>query len=226
LAEYGVNYNHGGFEARHFHAYAYRAGLFPRILATGRFRWGKRNCVTSVVSLRTFTDSSSASSGALFAMVLDYPTNLGLSTVSGIDRGLESCRKVLERSRRTGALLAPSRMFGELAFFYRATPFIPPGRGFEPGEPVTAPVGQGCGGLGFACESACLSASIDAFHRDHEVAYLSDASASSARDEMSADDVDHADSKILGIYGDVYETADSIASTFPRKLGDGKNAGG
>lgn len=182
--------------------------------------------MTSVVILRTFTDSSSASSSALFAMLWEYLTNPRLPAVSGIDRGLKSCRKVLERSRGRRRLAAFMRMLGDLVFFYRAAPFVPRSRGVETCEPVIAPVGQGYGGLGFACELTCLSPSIDAFHRDHEVAYLSDASASSARDEMSADDVHHADSKILGIYGDVYETADSIASTLPRKLGDGKNAGG
>jgi hypothetical protein len=159
-------------------------------------------------------------------MLLDYLTNLGLSAVSGIDRGLDSCQKVLERSRRLGRLAVFVRMLGDLVFFYRATPFIPRSRRFERCEPVTVPVDQGCGGLEFASDSACLWASIDAFHRDHEIACLSDASASSARDKMPADDVNHADSNILGIYGDVYETADSIASTLPRKLGDGKNADG
>jgi hypothetical protein len=67
---------------------------------------------------------------------------------------------------------------------------------------------------------------IDAFHRNHQFTYLSDASASHALDEMSADDVHRAVSKISGIYGDVYETTDWIASTLPRKLGHGKNAGG
>ena len=54
---------------------------------------------------------------------------------------------------------------------------------------------------------------IDGFHRNHKVAYLSDASASHALDDMSADDVHRAVSRISALYGDVYETADWIAST-------------
>jgi hypothetical protein len=221
-----VNYNHGEFKARHFHAYAYRAGLFPRISAAGRFRCDKRNRVTSIVGLWTFPDSSSVPIGALAAMQRKYLANPWLPAVSGIDLGLDYCRKVLEHSRSIGRLVALIRMLSALVFFDRAAPFVRWIKGFEPCEPFTARGNQGRGGIGFAYESACLSASIDAFHRGHEVAYLSDASASSARDEMSADDVHHADSKVLGIYGDVHETADSIASTLPRKLGHGKNAGG
>jgi hypothetical protein len=65
-----------------------------------------------------------------------------------------------------------------------------------------------------------------AFHRNHEVTFLRDASASHALDDMSADDVHRAVSRISGLYGEVYETTDWIASALPRKLGYGKNAGG
>jgi nicotinamidase-related amidase len=90
-------------------------------------------------------------------------------------------------------------------------------------------VSQSRGGIvlaGFAGESACLSTLIDAFHRNHRVTYLSDASASHAPEDMSADEVHRAVSKISGLYGEVYETEEWIASTLPRKLGHGKNAGG
>lgn len=40
------------------------------------------------------------------------------------------------------------------------------------------------------------------------------------------DRIHRAVSKISGVYGEVYETTDWIASTLPRKLGNGKNAGG
>ncbi len=96
-------------------------------------------------------------------------------------------------------------------------------------EPFTALVNQSRGAVvlvGFAGESACLSTMIDGFHRNHNVAYLSDASASHALDDMPADDVQRAVSRISALYGDVYETADWIASTLPRKLGNGRNAGG
>ena len=77
-----------------------------------------------------------------------------------------------------------------------------------------------------AGESSCLSTLIDAFHRNHKVTYLCDASASHALEEVSADEIHRAVSKISGLYGDLLETDDWIASTLPRKLGIGKNAGG
>ena len=75
-------------------------------------------------------------------------------------------------------------------------------------------------------ERSSLSTLIDACPRDHKAIYLCDASASHAIDEMPADEDDRADSKISGIYGDVIGTADRIEQTLPRKLRNGKNAGG
>jgi hypothetical protein len=75
-------------------------------------------------------------------------------------------------------------------------------------------------------ERSSLSTPLDACPRDQKVVYLCDASASHAIDEMLADQDDRADSKISAIYGDVIGTADRIEQTLPRKLRNGKNAGG
>ena len=94
-------------------------------------------------------------------------------------------------------------------------------------ERFSALVSQSRGGMelaGCAGESACLSTLIDAFHRNHKVAYLCDASASHALDDVPADEIHRAVSKISGVYGEVYETTEWIASTSPRQ--HGKNAGG
>jgi nicotinamidase-related amidase len=56
-------------------------------------------------------------------------------------------------------------------------------------------VSQSRGGIvlaGFAGESACLSTLIDAFHRNYNVTYLWDASASHALDHMPADEIHRA----------------------------------
>ena len=134
---------------------------------------------------------------------------------------------------------------GESTFFKRATRSVRGIEGFHPtrsemvfersspscycSEPFTALVNKSRGGIalvGFAGEHPCLSTKIDGFHRNQKVAYLSDASASHALDDMPADDVQRAVSRISALYGDVHETADWIASTLPRKLGNGRNAGG
>jgi nicotinamidase-related amidase len=201
--------------------------------------------VTSVVSLRTFANSSSVPIVVFVDMQQEYLAQPRLLAISEIDRALDNCRSVLAHSRQIGLPVAFIRMVNESAFFNRATPFVRWIEGFEPyrnemvfergspscysSEPFTALVNQSRGGIvlvGFAGESACLSTMIDAFHRNHKVAYLCDASASHALDDMSADDIHRAVSRISALYGDVYETTDWIASTLPRKLGNGKNAGG
>jgi nicotinamidase-related amidase len=201
--------------------------------------------VTSVVSLRTFANSSNVPIVVLVDMQQEYLAKPRLLAISEIDQALENCRKVLAHSREIGLPVAFMRLLNESAFFNRATPFSRWIEGFEPYrnemifergspscyscEPFAALVNQSRGGIvlaGFAGESACLSTLIDAFHRNHKVTYLCDASASHALDEVSADEIHRAVSKISGLYGDVYETTDWIASTVPRKLGIGKNAGG
>ena len=178
-------------------------------------------------------------------MQQEYLAKPRLLAISQADRALDNCRKVLDHSRSIGLPVAFIRMLNESAVFNRATPFVRWIEGFEPyrnemvfersgpscysSEPFTALVNQSRGGIvlaGFAGESACLSTLIDAFHRKHNVTYLCDASASHALDDMPADEIHRAVSKISGVYGEVYETTDWIASTLPRKLGNGKNAGG
>jgi nicotinamidase-related amidase len=201
--------------------------------------------VTSVVSLRTFANSSNVPIVVFVVMEQEYVAAPRLLAISGIDRALDNCRKVLDHARRIGLPVAFVRMLSESAFFNRATPFARWIEGFEPYrnemiferdspscyscEPFTALMNQSRGGMvlvGFAGESSCLSTLIDAFHRNHKVTYLCDASASYALDDVSADEIHRAVSKISGLYGDVHETDDWITSTLPRKLGIGKNAGG
>jgi nicotinamidase-related amidase len=66
--------------------------------------------------------------------------------------------------------------------------------------------------VGFAGESACLSTMVDAFHRNHRVKYLVDASASHELIGMAADDVHFAISRIAALYGDVLTTHDWMNS--------------
>jgi nicotinamidase-related amidase len=201
--------------------------------------------VASVVSLRTFANSSSVPIVVFVDMQQEYLAEPRLLAIFEIDRALNNCRMVRDHARSIGLPVAFIRTLNEGAFFNRATPFVRWIEGFEPHrnkmvfersspscyscEPFTALVSQSRGGIvlaGFAGESACLSTLIDAFHRNHRVTYLCDASASHALEDISADEVHRAVSKISGLYGEVYETEEWIASTLPRKLGHGKNAGG
>jgi nicotinamidase-related amidase len=201
--------------------------------------------VTSIVSLRTFANSSNVPIVVLVDMQQEYLAKPRLLAISKIDRALDNCRRVLDHAREIGLPVAFMRLLNESAFFNRATPFVRWIEGFEPYrnemvfersspscyscEPFAALMNQSRGGIvlaGFAGESACLSTLIDAFHRNHRVTYLCDASASHALEDVPADEIHRAVSKISGLYGEVYETTDWIASTVPRKRGVGQNAGG
>ena len=201
--------------------------------------------MTSIVSLRTFANSSNVPIVVLVDMQQEYLAKPRLLAISEIDRALDNCRKVLDHARDIGLPVAFMRLINESAFFNRATPFVRWIEGFEPYrnemvfersspscyscEPFAALMNQSRGGIvlaGFAAESACLSTLVDAFHRNDRVTYLCDASASHALEDVPADEIHRAVSKISGLYGEVYETTDWIASTLPRKLGVGKNTGG
>jgi len=201
--------------------------------------------VTSIVNLRTFANSSNVPIVVLVDMQQEYLAKPRLLAISEIDRALDNCRRVLDHARDIGLPVAFMRLLNESAFFNRATPFVRWIEGFEPYrnemvfersspscyscEPFAALMNQSRAGIvlaGFAGESACLSTSIDAFHRNHRLTYVCDASASHALEDVPAGEIHRAVSKISGLYGEVYETTDWIASTLPRKLGVGKNAGG
>ncbi len=201
--------------------------------------------MSSIVSLRASANSSNVPIVVLVDMQQEYLAKPRLLAISKIDRALDNCRRVLDHARDIGLPVAFMRLLNESAFFNRATPFVRWIEGFEPYrnemvfersspscyscEPFAALMNQSRGGIvlaGFAGESACLSTLIDAFHRNHRVTYLCDASASHALEDVPADEIHRAVSKISGLYGEVYETTDWIASTVPRKLGVGQNAGG
>jgi hypothetical protein len=93
------------------------------------------------------------------------------------------------------------------------------------GELFAAMMSENRGGIGFAGESARLSTLVDAY-RGHRVACFADTSARSTHDDTAACEVHRAVSRVSGLYGDVYETSEWIASTLSRKLGGRKNAGG
>ena len=200
--------------------------------------------MTSVVSLRTFVNSSDIPTVVFVDLQQEYIATPRLLAIPGIEPALANCRRALDHARKMGLPIAFTRLLDDSAFFNRATPFVQWIEGFEPqrnemifersspscfsSELFASLMNQNRGGIvlaGFAGESACLSTLVDAYHRGHNIAYLADASASHALDDMTADEVHRAVSKVSGVYGDIYETSEWIASTLPRKLGAGKNTG-
>ena len=199
--------------------------------------------MTSVISLRTFANSSSVPIVVFVDMQQEYQASPRLLAIPDIDAALENCRVLLDHCRHAGLPIAFVRFLDNSAFFNRATPFARWIEGFEPQrnemifersnpscyacESFSSLMDQSRGGFvlaGFAGESACLSTLVDAHHRGHKAVFLHDASASHRLDDVSARDVHRAVTKISGLYGDVHETREWIATTLPRKLGAGTTA--
>jgi nicotinamidase-related amidase len=199
--------------------------------------------MTSVVNLRAFANSTGVPIVVLADLQQEYQAAPRMLAIPQIEAALNNCRRVLAHCRKVGLPVAFTRFLDNSAFFNRATPFARWIEGFEPqrhemifersspscyaSESFASLMEQNAGGfvlVGFAGESACLSTLVDAHHRNHKATFLCDASASHALDDVSAEDVHRAVSKITGLYGDVYETSEWIAATLPRKLGK-KNGG-
>ena len=66
---------------------------------------------------------------------------------------------------------------------------------------------------GLSGETACLASAIDAFHRDHDFTFLSDASASHTVGDMAADQVHTLLTELIGRYGHVLQTQRWIRTT-------------
>ena len=88
--------------------------------------------MTSVISLRTFTNSSVVPILVLVDMQQEYLAAPRLLAISGIDRALDNCRRVLDHARKVGLPVAFIRMVSDSAFFNPATPFVRWIDGFEP----------------------------------------------------------------------------------------------
>ena len=199
----------------------------------------------SVVSLGLFANASSVPTVVLVDLQQEYLAAPRMLAIPDVDEALDNCRRLLGHCRQVGMPIAFTRFIGNSAFFNRATPFGSWIEGCEPqrnemiferscpscysSEPFASLMSHSPGGFvlaGFSGEGACLSTLVDAYHRKHKAIFLHDASASHHLDEVHAVDVHRAVSKICGLYGEVYETNEWIASTVPRRVGHGAKSRG
>ena len=186
----------------------------------------------NIVNLHAFTNSARVPTVVLLDLQQEYLATSRLMALSEAPRALERCRRVLEHARRVGLPIAYGRLLGRNGYFNAATHLSRWIEGFEPtasdivferNQPScysskTFAEAMGAGGgqfvlAGFAGEAACLSTIIDAFHRNHVVTFLSDASASHALDEYSGAEVHNLVAKVAGIYATVADTDGWINAT-------------
>jgi nicotinamidase-related amidase len=204
--------------------------------------------MSSVIDLRAYVNPAVIQTLVLVDLQQEYvaaPRVLALEETKG---ALANCRAALAHARAMGIPVAFARWIDCTPLFNKATRFSRWIEGFEPhgvdmifernrpscyaSADFTEVMGAGGGSFvlaGFAGEAACLATAIDAFHRGHSVTFLTDASASHALDEITANDVHRVVSSVAGLYGDVLTTQNWITRTSRtnkwRGVGDGNEHG-
>jgi nicotinamidase-related amidase len=182
--------------------------------------------VNTIVDIRSYTTARGVPTIVFVDMQREYLAAPRIIAIPEIEEALENCRKLLAHARSYGLPIAFVRWLDRATpFFNRATPFSGWIEGFEPqrNEMIferNRPSCYSSGGFaelmehgnnevvlaGFAGESACLSTMVDAFHRNHHMTYMCDASASHRLLDMPHDDVHLAVTRIAALYGDVART--------------------
>lgn len=185
-----------------------------------------------IVSLRALIDPSLAPCLVLVDLQQEYVAESRLMAVPEAGAALTKCRIALRHARAMGFPVAHFRQVCRSSFFNPTTTFGGWIDGFEPvGSDMIfdrdrpscyssrsfAELMETCGGhfvlAGFAGETACLSTSIDAFHRNHRFTYLHDASASHGLGDFAASTIQQATTEIIGVYGNVLDTESWINVT-------------
>lgn len=147
-----------------------------------------------------------------------------------IQSAIDNCAAALKCARTIGLPVAHMRWTGNAAFFNAATRygnwidgFTPLGSEmiFERAQPscysserFSEVMGRGKENFvlaGFAGESACLATIIEAFHRNHHVTYLDDASGSHALEGFDSQSCHKMIGRLASLYGTTMSTCEWIA---------------
>jgi len=200
--------------------------------------------VTSVVSLHAFANSPNLPLVVLVDMQQEHLAKPRLLAISEISAALNTCRKVLDSSRRIGLPVAFVRMIGESVVFNRATPLVRWIEGFEPHRPNGVRTGKPVmlflqtvrrtgepkpwrHRAGEICGRGRLPVDLDRCvpsepQGDPSMRCVSQPPARArCRPTRCATQCHN-----IGSIRQVYKTAEWIAATAPRKLSNGKGGGG
>jgi nicotinamidase-related amidase len=186
--------------------------------------------MTNVVNLRSYSNVASIPTLVLLDLQQDDVASSRLSSIPQAEAALDNCRLALAHSRQMGWPVAFLRMSGGLAHFNPALSYSSWLPGFEPltSEMVFERSKPSCyanrefahamteaGGhfvlAGFSGEAGCLATAVEAFHRDHRVTFLADASASLGLDQIAATSVHETVTQLIGLYGEVTTTRSWIS---------------
>ncbi len=184
--------------------------------------------MSAVTNIREFREQRAIST----VVLVDMHNDASAPMSSENSQAIENCRAALRHARARGFSVAFSRQLTAPKTLW-ATPNYPSWiKGFEPkrsdmifdrqmpscyANSEFADMVDRIGGVyviaGLFGEGACLSTAIDAFHREHRVTFLADASASRACWDVSADTMHRAVSGIMSHYAHVGGTKPWIQAT-------------
>jgi nicotinamidase-related amidase len=176
----------------------------------------------NVINFRSYANKSVVPTLVLLDMQQEYIASPRLFAIPGVEAALENCRAVLSHARQVGLPVAFLRMVGRSPFFNPALSYSKWISGFEPvsSDMVFERSKPSCyasrefanamtasGGhfvlAGFSGEAACLSTVTEAFHRDHQVTFLADASASHGLDGIAPQSVHETVVQLISLFGEV-----------------------
>jgi nicotinamidase-related amidase len=179
----------------------------------------------NVINFRSYANATVIPTLVLLDLQQEYIAAPRLFSIPKVEAALENCHAALAHSRRVGLPVAFLRMVGRSPFFNPALSYSNWIPGFEPltSEMVFERSKPSCyanrefanamtegGGhfvlAGFSGEASCLSTVVEAFHRDHKVTFLFDASASHGLDQIAAATVHETVVQLISLYGDVTTT--------------------
>jgi nicotinamidase-related amidase len=191
--------------------------------------------MSSVINLKAYVGASNSRLLIMVDLQEDCLDRLARDGAADLCRSLESCRAAIMHARNFGIPIAFTRRAKGLGLVDRSiqSAWIP---GFEPKrsdmvferqhpscysnhlfEDVVSPFGSfAMGGLG--AEDICLATAIDASQRGHRVTFLSDASASSRRQNADAREVHAVATKAIELFADVATTSHWLVATSQRPL--------
>jgi nicotinamidase-related amidase len=143
---------------------------------------------------------------------------------------IENCRAALAHARQLGLPVAFFRLVARSPYFNPALTYSRWIPGFEPvssdmvfernkpscyaNREFAHAIGESGGHFvlaGFSGEAGCLATAVEAFHRDHKVTYLADASASHGLDRIAPATVHETVTEMISLYGTVTTTRSWIA---------------
>ena len=176
----------------------------------------------NIINLRSYANKSVVPTLVLLDLQQEYIASPRMYAIPDVGAALDNCRMVLRHARQVGLPVAFLRMVGRSPFFNPALSYSRWISGFEPvssdmvfernkpscyaSREFANAMSEGGGHFvlaGFSGEAACLATVMEAFHRDHHVTYLADASASHGLDQIGPQAVHETVVQLIGLFAEV-----------------------